>query len=185
MNHNDPDHLLIVKILDGDFASRNELILRHKDFAYTIAYNVLNNAEEAEEIAHDAFIKALKSLSKFNQEAKFSTWLYRIVFNTAITQKRKRKHNFTDLEEGKHISLNEHDSMEAKDKQRYIEQAMLILNDLDKTAITLFYFDELSIEDMSNIMQMNITTVKVRLHRARKRLAVAMKDILKEEALTL
>lgn len=185
MTQQDPDYNLIIKILNGDASCRNELIIRHKDYAYTIAFNVLNNAEEAEEIAHDAFVKALKNLHKFNQDAKFSTWLYRIVFNAAISQQRKRKQHLTDLDAGKHVSANDRDSLELKDKQKFIALAMSELNELDKTAITLFYFDELSLDDIADIMQMNLTTVKVRLHRARKRLALAMKDILKEEALTL
>jgi len=185
VTHKDPDHNLITKILNGDESCRNELIVRHKDYAYTIAYNVLNNAEEAEEVAHDAFVKAFKSLHKFNQEAKFSTWLYRIVFNTAISQQRRQKRKHSDLDEGKHVASSENNSLELQDRQKYIEQAMLQLNELDRTSITLFYFDEMSLEDIAKILDMNVATIKVRLHRARKRLAKAIQEILKEEALTL
>ncbi len=185
MTQKDPDYNLIIKILNGDSSCRNELIVRHKDYAYTIAFNVLNNAEEAEEVAHDAFVKALKNLQKFNQEAKFSTWLYRIVFNTAISQQRRKKHRYTDLDAGKHVASNDSNSLEFQDKKKYIKQAMLQLNELDKTAITLFYFEEMSLEDVAKVLDMSAATIKVRLHRARKRLAKAIREILKEEALTL
>ncbi len=93
------EYALINRVLAGEHQLYAELVNKYQTYAYTIALKIaVENRPEAEEIAQDGFIKAFKSLSSFNQEAKFSTWLYRIVFNTAITYKRKGKHKFQDIE---------------------------------------------------------------------------------------
>ena len=97
-----PDHVIINAVLRGDTNQYNELVLRHKDYAYSIALKIVHNAMDAEEIAHDAFLKAYKSLTKFNQQAKFTTWLYRIVFNTAISHTRKNRLQVDDIDEITH-----------------------------------------------------------------------------------
>ena len=68
-----------------------DLVHRHKDFAFTVAYRILNHREEAEEAAQDAFMQAFAALKDFNQTAKFTTWFYRIVFNAALGAKRRQK----------------------------------------------------------------------------------------------
>ncbi|MEM9300430.1 MAG: sigma-70 family RNA polymerase sigma factor, partial [Bacteroidota bacterium] len=85
------DDIIIDRILDGDESQYKILIDKYKVYAFTLAMNVLGNREDAEEVAQDSFIKAFKNLKKFNREAKFSTWFYRIVTNTAITRTRKSR----------------------------------------------------------------------------------------------
>jgi RNA polymerase sigma factor (sigma-70 family) len=80
---NDPEHSRIEKILAGEQYIYAELVDKYKSYAYTIAQKILQNKPEAEEATQDAFIKAYHHLAGFNRQAKFSTWLYRIVFNTA------------------------------------------------------------------------------------------------------
>src|SRR5688572_19332613 len=91
---NDPDHLILDKILAGEQPAYAELVNKYKSYACTIALRILQNKADAEEAAQDAFIKAYQHLAGFNRESKFSTWLYRIVFNTAISYKRKNRHQF-------------------------------------------------------------------------------------------
>src|SRR6187431_3561703 len=94
----DPEHALLDRILAGDQQVYADLVDKHKSYAYTIALKILQNRPEAEEAAQDAFIKAYHHLSSFNRQSKFSTWLYRITFNTAISYKRKRKASFQSIE---------------------------------------------------------------------------------------
>src|SRR5690606_35928013 len=94
----DPEFALIDRILAGNQAVYAELVDRHKSYAFTIAYKILENRSDVEEAAQDAFIKAYHHLKNFKRDAKFSTWLYRIVFNTAVSYKRKRKIKFQDIE---------------------------------------------------------------------------------------
>ena len=89
---------LIDRILAGEQQLYAELVNRYKSYAFTIALKILENKPEAEEAAQDAFIKAFHHLANFNRESKFSTWLYRIAFNTAVSYKRKRKGTFQSIE---------------------------------------------------------------------------------------
>ncbi len=93
------DTQLIGRILDGDKSGYAVLVDRYKDLAYTIAYRVLGKREDAEEVVQDAFVKAFQNLSSFRQKAKFSTWLYRIVYNTAISRHRQKKPGWQSIEE--------------------------------------------------------------------------------------
>jgi RNA polymerase sigma factor (sigma-70 family) len=182
----DPDIPLVNRILAGEQKAFAQLVDRHKSYAYTIAHKILLNRPEAEEVAQDAFIKAYHHLADFNRQARFSTWLYRIVFNTAITYKRKHKQTFQGLEHTV-VEYEQHadGALEKGDKQRYLHQALQQLNESDRMAMTLFYFDEFSLEEIAAIMNMQANTIKVRIHRARQRLADELKRILNQEALTL
>ena len=186
MNSDISDIEIITAVLRGEKESYGELVNRHKDFVFTIAYRILNEREDAEEVAQEAFIKAYQALSSFKKESLFSTWLYRIVFNTAISYKKRRKETHP-IEIVKHeIYKSEYQSvLEMEDKRKYIQEAIKRLVPLDAAVITLFYLKEMSLEDVALTTGLNISNVKVRLHRARKRLATEMKNILKGEELTL
>jgi len=180
------ENLLLDRILAGDKQAYARLVDRHKGFAFTIAMKVLDNRPEAEEAAQDAFIKAYHYLKNFNRQARFSTWLYRITFNTAISYKRKQKPVFQSAEQTviPQAGLAEQE-LEHYDKLQFVHQAMQALNEADRLALQLFYLNEFSLEEVAGITSQNVNTVKVRVHRARQRLAEELKRILKQEALTL
>lgn len=185
MSQNDDD-ILIEKILEGEHLLYEKLVNKYKSYCYTIAMNILKNKEDAEEAAHDSFLKAYKALSGFNKQSKFSTWLYKITFNTSLTYKKKQKHKQEDLEviayrygeEGKSL-------LEKSDQEYYISMGLNRLLETDRLIITLFYLKELSLEEIGEITDIQINTLKVKLHRARKRLATEMTRILNKEALNL
>lgn len=180
------EYLLIDRILAGDRNLYATLVDKYKSYAYTLAMKVLENRPDAEEAAQDAFIKAFHYLKGFNKQAKFSTWLYRIVFNTAISYKRKRKPAFQSIENSiVEYSERADQKTEQDDKQIFLMKAMDKLNEADRLAIQLFYIKEFSMEEVADMMGQNINTIKVRIHRARLRLADELKVILKQEALTL
>ncbi len=182
----DPDFAIIDRIVAGNQPLYAELVNRYKIYAFTLALKILENRPEAEEAAQDAFIKAYHHLGNFKKDAKFSTWLYRIVFNTSVSYKRKRKGAFQSIENTIVEYGQEAEGMlERSDKKKYIQQAMTKLNEADKLAITLFYLEEFSLEEIADITGMQANTVKVRVHRARQRLADELTLILKKEALTL
>ncbi|SKC51557.1 RNA polymerase sigma factor [Ohtaekwangia koreensis] len=182
----DPDLPFIDRILAGEQNAYAELIGRHKSYAYTIAFKILQNRPEAEEAAQDSFIKAYQNLKTFNREARFSTWLYRIVFNTSISYKRKNNKVFQSIENTVVVYTQEGEGLlEKTDKTKYLNLAMAKLNEADRTALSLFYLDEFSLDEIAAITGMQANTVKVRIHRARQRLADELKVILNHEALTL
>ncbi len=84
------DNPLIDLVLGGDNSAFAGLVSRHKNMVFSIALKILQNREDAEEVARDSFMKAFKSLCSFEKKSKFSTWLYRIVYNAAITRTRKK-----------------------------------------------------------------------------------------------
>ena len=175
---------LIDRTLAGNEDAYAELVDHYKSYAFTIALKILNNRPEAEEAAQDAFIKAFHYLKGFNRQARFSTWLYRIVFNTSVSYKRKNRQVMSSIEF--HDSANEESSsLERDDKKAFVSKAMDHLNESDRLAIQLFYIKEFSLEEVAELMGQNMNTLKVRIHRARQRLADVLKKILKEEALTL
>jgi RNA polymerase sigma-70 factor (ECF subfamily) len=180
------EYSLIDRIVAGEEALYATLVNKYKSYAYTIALKIVENRSEAEEIAQDGFIKAFHYLKKFNREAKFSTWLYRIVFNTAISYKRKNRQQFESIENSivEYSDRADHELIK-DDKKAFIAQAMEKLSDADRAAVQLFYIKEFSLEETAEMLGQNINTLKVRVHRARQRLADELKKILKEEALTL
>jgi RNA polymerase sigma factor (sigma-70 family) len=183
---NEADLALIDRILAGEQTLYGGLIDRYKSYTFTIAMRILQNRPEAEEAAQDAFIKAFHHLKGFNRQAKFSTWLYRIAFNTAISYKRKHRHQFQSIENTVIEYSQEADGMlEKTDKKKYLGLAMAKLSESDRTALTLFYMQEFSLEEIAEIMSMQANTVKVRIHRARQRVGEELKNILQKEALTL
>lgn len=190
MNDEQKDITLLKRIQAGDRLAYKELINRHKDYAFTVAYRILNNREDAEEVAQDAFLQVFKSVNTFNFEAKFTTWFYRIVFNAALMQKRKNRIFTEDITESPQASLvsNLSDSSEnlrKNERQEAIRKAMQQLQADDVLLITLFYLQEQSLEEIAAITQISADTAKVKIHRARKRLAEEMKKHWKEEVRSL
>jgi len=177
---------LIDRVLAGQTEAYARLVDSYKSYVFTIALKVLENRPEAEEAAQDAFIRAFHYLKKFNREARFSTWLYRITFNTAISAKRKNKMRLDSIENK--IILHEgaaEDALERNDKHEFIAQAMEKLNEMDKLSIQLYYLQEFSLEEVAEMMGQPTNTIKVRVHRARIRLAEELTKILKSEVVNL
>jgi RNA polymerase sigma factor (sigma-70 family) len=179
------EEALLDQILAGDSKCFALLVDKYKNYAYTISYKILQNRSEAEEASQDSFVKAYHHLKDFNRQSKFSTWLYRIVFNTSISQKRKTRYRFESIEK----SIIEHpplaDQLEKNDKERFVAKALERLNELDKLCLQLFYLKEFSLEEIAIMMDQTPSNVKVRVHRARIKVANELTKILKEEALTL
>lgn len=180
------ENKLLDRILGGEQSVYATLVDAYKSYAYTIALKILNNRPEAEEAAQDAFIKAYQYLKSFNRQAKFSTWLYRIVFNTAISYKRKHRVQFQTIDNMPlEYTGDSNRGLEKNDKEVFVRQAMDKLSEADRLAIQLYYIQEFSLEEVAGILNQPLNTVKVRVHRARQRVGDELKKILKEEALTL
>ncbi len=179
----DRDIPIIERILRGEAAAFRELVERHKDYAFTVALRILNSREEAEEAAQDAFVRAYHALATFNREAKFSTWFYRIVVNCALTVQQKRKIRTEDLENAKILrgGADAADAFKQKEQRHFIERGLKLLSPDDVTMITLFYLQENSLEEIAASVGIETNTVKVKLHRARKRLADVLQEMMKGE----
>jgi RNA polymerase sigma factor (sigma-70 family) len=192
-SNEDSDIQLIERILRGETAAYRALVNRHKDYAFTIAYRLLNNREEAEEAAQDGFVRAFNGLANFNREAKFTTWFYRVVLNAALTIQQTKKLPTEDLENAENIAYGspilrgaeEKNIFKQKEQRYYIDLALKQLPPDDVVMITLFYLKEQSLEEIAEICSIEANSVKVKLHRARKRLAEVMQALLKGEERSL
>lgn len=182
------DRELIDQIRAGRVAAYRTLVDSYRDYVYTIAYRILGNREDAEEVAQDSFIKAFKGLNAFQGQAKFSTWIYRIAMNTAISYKRKRKVAVETIEDYKQFDRGEISNMhqyQRLEQKKFLQLALNTLLPDDVSVLTLFYFKELSLDEMSEITGIGVNTLKVKLFRARKRLSIALNKILKQEVTSL
>jgi RNA polymerase sigma-70 factor (ECF subfamily) len=181
------DSFYIDKVLENDISAYSSLIDKHKEMVFTVAYRILRNREDAEEIAQDVFIKAYQSLRTFKKESKFSTWLYRIAFNAAVSRTRKKKLETIDLDQTIAENFSTEAVKEDVNKLDFDEQKILInkvldkLNEEDSLLITLYYFDENSVEDIAHITGLSQANVKVKLHRIRKKLYDEIQQILNNE----
>lgn len=186
----DDDQFIIHNILSGDTTAFAVLVNRYKNMVFTLAFRMLKNREEAEEVAQDTFVKVFRSLEKFKGDAKFSTWVYRITYNGCLDRLKKLKN------EPYSVALDEFDrfgSISVDNTLDFLEQhdrTVLIKNSLQSLPsdygllLTLFYFEELSLEEISGIVGMTTNHVKVKLFRARKRLAIILKTKLEPETIS-
>jgi len=179
---------IISRVLKGDQQAYAELVNRYKNYVFTLALRFTKNREDAEEVAQDIFIKAYRSLADFKGTAKFSTWLYTVVYTTSITFLRKKKHEIHSLENERIFEMAENQDsgfsanhVEQKSRVSMVNDAIAMLNPDDAQIITLFYKAEQSLEEIGAILGLEQNTAKVRLHRARQRLKEKMETYFAQE----
>lgn len=186
MNYRE-DSFYIKKVLNGNLPSYAILVEKHKSLAYTLALRIVKNHEDAEEIAQDSFLKAYNSLSTFKKESKFSTWLYKIIYNTAISRFRKKHIDSYSMEESSIAdSVHEQNSdsldiLHHQERKTIISKAISRLKEDEGVALTLFYLSENSIKEIEDITGFTNSNIKILLHRGRNNLLFEMKKILKHE----
>jgi RNA polymerase sigma-70 factor (ECF subfamily) len=173
------DQEIIDSVKKGNTSDYSIIVNRYKNKAFSMLRRMLKDEFDAEEILQDCFLKAYNSLRSFKGESKFSTWFYRIVYNSALTklssQKRKIESEMTSVEEHFDlVSSYNTDEIEKKDLKDLIQETINKLPERYSTIITLFYLNEMSIEEISEVMQISISNVKVMLHRSRN----ALRDLI-------
>jgi len=182
------DSEIIGLVLKGDRNAYALLVERYKSYVFTLTLRFTKNREDAEEVSQDIFVKAYRSLADFKGTAKFSTWLYTIVNTTCITFLRKKRLDVRSLDYERTFEVaDSQDSgfranqVEQKSRLNMVNQAIAMLNPDDAEIITLFYKNEQSLEEISQILGVEANTAKVRLHRARTRLKEKMEKHFTEE----
>jgi RNA polymerase sigma-70 factor (ECF subfamily) len=175
------DQEVIESVKKGNHSDYAILIDRYKNKAFSMLSRMLKNKMEAEEILQDCFLKAFKGLNNFKGEAKFSTWFYKIVYNSALSrlsvQKRKIEMEMSSVDQ--HFNLidkNDFNIAEEKDLSLFLKEMINKLPANYASVISMFYLESLSCEEISEVMGTSVNNVKVMLHRSRS----ALKDILIE-----
>jgi RNA polymerase sigma-70 factor (ECF subfamily) len=169
------DQEIIDSVRKGNEADYSIIIDRYKNKAFSLLKRMLKNEFDAEEVLQDCFLKAYNSLGSFKGESKFSTWFYRITYNTALTKlsskKRKTENEMSSIDE--HFDLasdNDLVDSENKDLNELINELVNQLPEKNATVINLFYLNEMSCEEISKVLNISVSNVKVLLHRSRNAL---------------
>lgn len=176
----------IERVKGGDREAFGPLVDAHKDMVYTLCLRMLGSEVDAEEAAQDVFVKAFRSIESFQAKAKFSTWLYRIAYNHSISVIRKKVKLIDlvdDIPEGEpdEGEMNGLDSLSAEERSRYLKMAIDSLAETDAVVVTLFYYDELSLEEISVITGLSNSNIRIKLHRSRKHMYQVICKNLKSE----
>ena len=177
------DEKLILRFQEGDINAYNELVKRYKDRLLNFVFRYFNNREQAEDVVQDTLIKLYTHASYYKKIAKFSTWIFTIAKNNALTELRKNKRKQTDslwTEDGKVIDINSKEqSLDLKVQNEIaIDQLNKFLDEIPENfrmAVVLRDFQELSYDEISKILEIPIGTIKSRINRGRIQLAEKMK----------
>ncbi len=181
------DKYYIEQVLAGNSNAFSFVVDRHKDKAYNLAFRICCNREDAEEITQDSFLKAYRSLSGFKMKSSFATWLYRIVYNSAITLVRIRKKGILYIEDfpADFIDFAGNNISEEESEKEFISSivnfALQKINDEERGLISLYYYNDMSIEEISGITGISKSNVKVKLFRARQKMFDIIEKVEKEK----
>lgn len=170
------DIFLIGQVLDGKTDAFSFIVDHYKDRIFNLALRICGNREDAEEIAQDSFLKAYKGLNSFRMKSSFSTWLYRIVYNTAVTCVRSKKKGILSIEDfpADMKDFTWYSSGEEEAGQDYrnslVNFALQKITEEDRVLISLYYYEELETDEIASITGLSRSNVKVKLFRARQRM---------------
>lgn len=176
---NTGEHILIGKIISGDTGAYRDIVDIYGKQVFSLISGIVRNREDAEELTSDTFLKVYANLHKFKGDSKFSTWLYRIAYNTAVSHTRRRKINETHIDEERIPEIIEDETEETVLREaslEKLEQALLKLSGKDAALIEMFYRERMHIEEISEITGESPGNVKVKLYRIRKKLSVILNN---------
>jgi RNA polymerase sigma-70 factor (ECF subfamily) len=171
------DRVLVQRAQRGDQDAFAALVTRHQRYVYNLAYRLLRDGREAEDLAQEAFLRAWKGLGTFRGDAKFTTWLYRIVTNLCYNRLESLRRELLD------VSVDDGDSAHAPSHAReprvvvetaesytFLHRQVAALPDKYQLVISLFYLQGFSYQEMAHLLDIPLGTVKTHLFRARQRL---------------
>ncbi len=160
--------------------------------AYRVAYSIIRHHEETEEVVQDAFMKAFKALNSFKGDAKFSTWLFRIIYYTSLNRLEKINSGkqYVDLDvlesHALHaVSNTGPDKLIGQERLKYLNLALTQLNAEDRMALTLYYLEEQSQKEISELTGWSLTSTKIRVHRSRAKFDQHLEQLLQTEKKSL
>jgi len=172
------DNQIIESILKGNHSDYALLIDRYKDRAFSLLKRMLKDEMDAEEALQDSFLKAFNSLKDFRKESKFSTWFYKIVYNTALTvitkKKRQIEKQMLSIDEDFELKDDNQAYSTSNDAKEFVLKMIDKLPPRNALVVILFYIDNLSLDEISKVLDISIVNTKVMLHRSRN----ALRDIL-------
>ena len=187
------DDEIIEKVRNGGKRHYACLVDRYKDRAFTFALRILKNREDAEEAVQDAFVRAYNALEKFEGTAKFGTWFYRITYNTCLSKLGTKRAAFESIQydENEEYDVLSREHSDALAQLEHDDMIMLVKKIIDtlspkySSVLSLFYFQELSHEEICEVTQLPLGTVKAHLFRARVLVQERFQQIERKEKSTV
>ncbi|QKS69824.1 RNA polymerase sigma factor SigW [Paenalkalicoccus suaedae] len=173
---------IVAEVKKGNQDAFAELMDLYKDKVYHIAYRMLGNSHEAQDVAQEAFLRAYTNIDSYDTNRKFSTWIFRIATNLSIDRIRKKKPDFhledqvagtEDLDYHSQFAADEdlpEDQVVQLEMQEWVQQEIMELPPKYRSAIILKYIEDLSLKEISEILNLPVATVKTRIHRGREAL---------------
>lgn len=171
------DYELVQSALSGDNTSFETIVTRYKNLVYSVVLRMVADAEDANDIAQEVFIKIYRNLDKYSPEFKFSTWVIRIATNAVIDFRRKKKQEFVSIDEMEtelpDVSTPENTYLKTEGKQELMD-AISSLDDMYKMPIILYHIEGMSYQEISSVLGVSMSKIKNRIFRGRR----LLKDIL-------
>ena len=184
---------IVRRVQGGEVAAFDQLVLRYRGRVYSVIYNLTSNREDASDLTQDAFIKSFQSINRFQGQSSFFTWLYRIAVNSTLTHLRKNRlrtfFSFEKINEEDKVSAEviaaltdesgaDHETF-ARELQEKLNEAMQKLSIKHRTVVTLFEIDGLSHQEIAEIMNCSVGTVRSRLHYAKQLLQAELQPYIR------
>lgn len=189
----DPDAALMLRVKRGDRAAFEELVEKYKQPVINFIFRTLRDETEAEDLAQNVFLQIYKSRARYQQTAKFSTWMFTIARNLCLNELRRRSRHPAESLEETHVEHEDQPRQQYEDKQnisppdkllhgelaRKIEEALADLPENQRTAILLCRQDELSYDEIAEVLGCSLSATKSLIHRGRETLKEKLKPYLK------
>ncbi len=177
---NDETHI-IHRILKGETSLYEYFLGKYSQQVFILIIRIVENQEDAEELPQDTFLKAFEHLSSFKAESSFSTWIYRIAYNTAISATRKRKQELIVMDSAMLMNISDQqidDALNDESGERVgkLNKAIKKLDAEERALISLFYNEEKTIGEIALILGLTESNAKVKLHRIRKKLYILITE---------
>lgn len=176
------DTALVERTLNGERNAFGQLVDRYQKVVYNVAYRVVGNTQDAEDVAQTVFLKVYENLSTYNPRYQFFSWLYRIAVNEAVNAKKRLRPMIELTEDSALEQQTPHDGAVAVDVENQIGSALMSLTPENRAILILRHYQEFSYKDIAYIMELSEQKVKSRLYSARRRLGrILIKKGLKTE----
>jgi RNA polymerase sigma-70 factor (ECF subfamily) len=181
------DLQLIDACLCGDSASFGTLVRRYQDRLFNTMCHVVGSREEAEDVVQEAFVQAFVKLASFQHHSAFYTWLYRIAFNTAVSRGRKRRpersvdaardaHGEEPMDNTEDVT----DRLLREERAHQVQAALQEVSEEHRAILVLREMEGLCYEEIADVLELPVGTVRSRLHRARSQMREQLKEVLGE-----
>lgn len=189
----DPDAALMLRVKQGDMGAFAELVDKYKQAVSNLVYRMIRDATEAEDLAQVAFLQVYKSAHRYEVSSKFSTWMFTIARNLCLNEIRRRSRHRADSLDAPHPEHEDQPLQQYEDKKTFsppesllhgeleekIQEALAELPENQRTAIVLCRGDELSYEDIAQVLGCSVSATKSLIHRGRETLKLKLKPYLR------